>query len=74
MLENLFLCGIGVRARRELRAVRVAVAPLNADFVGRIGIASLGVTAVQGRGRILNDRAGRRFDGRIRESLRRLMF
>jgi hypothetical protein len=55
MLEELFLCGIGVRARREIRAVSVAMAPLNAGFVGRIRVASFCVAESQGR--ILNARA-----------------
>jgi len=40
------LCGIAGRVRREIRAVQVAVAPLDADFVGPIRIASLNVTVV----------------------------
>jgi hypothetical protein len=45
---------IGRRARCKIRAVRVAVAPLDAHFVDRIRIASLDVTVAQTRRRMLN--------------------
>jgi hypothetical protein len=55
---------MGRRAGRRVRTVQVAVAPLDADFVHRIRIASLGLTVFQSRGCILNDRTRHRFNRR----------
>ena len=70
MLEKLFLCGIGVRARREIRVVQVAVAPTYADFVGRIRTTPTGVEVVQSWHRILNRASALRAAGGAAEGAR----